>query len=103
MADGAASDIGDDLHVDVGMRGKATCRGDLVVVPHQQRAPGVFSVIEAKVMPRLEPGPLMAGEGSEWPMVDHDQHSRVAEAQSSLRDEPLLKMGSKLRPRNRNW
>src|SRR5262249_49653006 len=36
MRDRALADIGDDLHVGMGMRGKARVGGDLVVVPHSQ-------------------------------------------------------------------
>ena len=36
MRDRAFANIGDDLHVGMGMRGKAGVRRDLVVVPHPQ-------------------------------------------------------------------
>jgi hypothetical protein len=49
----------DDLHVGVRMRGKARVGGDLVVVPHSERAMaqalGVVIAGEGEVMLRLQP------------------------------------------------
>src|SRR5580700_11486859 len=88
VADGAAPDVSDDLHIDVRMRSKAAARGDFVVVPHEQRAPSGVDVIELKVVLGPEPRPFISSQGSEWSTLDHAQHSHVAQAGSALRDRP---------------
>src|SRR5262249_38404792 len=76
MGDGAVGHIGDDLHVGVGMRGKAGLRRDLVVVPHPQRAPahalGIVVPSEGEMVLGLEPAMVRAAELFEWSYFDHD-------------------------------
>ena len=71
VGDRALAHVGDDLHVRVRMRRKATLRRDRVVVPHAQRAPahtvGIVVAGEREMMFRLEPavvGSAQAVEGS---------------------------------------
>src|ERR1700730_16584416 len=75
VRDRAFADIGDDLHVGMGMRRKAAVRRDLVVVPDAKRAMiDVFRIVivgEGEVMLRLEPAVVGAAERVEWFQCDH--------------------------------
>ena len=66
VSDRAFADIGDDLHVGVGMRGKAGVRRDLVVVPDPQGAvahiSGVIMTAEREVVLGLQPAVIGAAE-----------------------------------------
>ena len=75
MGDRAFADIGDDLHVGVGMRRKAGVRRDLVVVPHPQSAVahivGIIILAEGEVMLRLQPAVVGAAELCKGSEFDH--------------------------------
>ena len=75
MGDRAFADIGDDLHVGVGMGGKAGVRRDLVVVPHPQGAMahigGVVVAGEGEVVFCLQPAVIGAAEFCKWLEFDH--------------------------------
>src|SRR3981189_1586845 len=75
MRDRALADIGDDLHVGVGMGGKARVRRDLVVIPHPQRAMahvgGIVMAAEREVMLCLQPAVIGAAEVCKGSEFDH--------------------------------
>ena len=75
VGDGAFADIGDDLHVGVGVRRKAGPGGDGVVVPHPDRAPthpgGIVVAGEGEVVLGVEPAVVGAAEAGEGPAFDH--------------------------------
>src|SRR5258707_891520 len=66
VADRALAHIGDDFHVVMRMRRKPRSGGDLVVVPHAQRAPshalGVAVVREREMMTCVKPVELLAAQ-----------------------------------------
>jgi hypothetical protein len=76
VGDGPLADIGDDLHVGVGMGRKARVRRDLVVVPHAQGAVvhvrGIVVAGEREVMLGLEPAVVGAAELREGFAGDHE-------------------------------
>src|SRR3954470_15334384 len=76
MGDRALADIGDDFHIGVRMGGKAGVRGDLVVVPHPQRAVahivGVIMAAEGEVMFGLQPAVVGAAEFCKRSEFDHE-------------------------------
>ena len=69
VADRAAADIGDDLHVPVAVHGKAAAGLDRVVVPDPQRAEAhavrVMVVGETEMVARLEPVDIHPAQGVE--------------------------------------
>ena len=75
MGDRAFADVGDDLHVGMGMGGKAGVGRDLVVVPHPQRAmahiAGIIMAAEREVMLGLQPAVVGAAEFVEGSEFDH--------------------------------
>ena len=75
VRDRAFADIGDDLHVGMGMGGKAGVRRDLVVVPHPQRAVAhivrVVVAAEREVMLCLQPAVIGAAEFCKRSEFDH--------------------------------
>ena len=76
MGDRALRDVGYDLHVAMGMRGKPVLGGDLVVVPNPDRAPahalGVMIAGEGKMMLGVEPAVVGGAKAIERSNVDHD-------------------------------
>jgi hypothetical protein len=60
------------------MRWEAGVGGDLVIVPHAQRAPTHASRVdvfaEGKVVPGLQPAMVRGGELVEWSAFDHCHH-----------------------------
>ena len=75
MGDRAFADIGDDLHVGMGMGGKAGIRRDLVVVPNPQRAVAhiarVIVAAEREVMFCFQPAVIGAAEFCKGSEFDH--------------------------------
>ena len=75
MADRAGADVGDDLHVRMGVRRKAGAGGDLVVVPHPDRAPahpdGIMIAGEGEMVAGLQPAMVGMAERVEGSNVDH--------------------------------
>src|SRR5262249_38227490 len=77
MGDRTLADIGDDLHVGMGMRRKPGVRRDRIVVPHPQRAPahalGVMIVGEREMMLGVEPAVVCSPQAFEGSAFDHLQ------------------------------
>src|SRR3954453_24133356 len=75
MRDRAFTDIGDDLHVAMGMCGKAGVGRDLVVIPDAQRAvahiAGVVIAGKGKMVFCLQPAVVGAAERCKRSEFDH--------------------------------
>ncbi len=71
MTDGALPDIGDNLHVHVGMRSETGIRRDDVVVPDTHDAPAGGWVREREMMLGLEPAVVAGKQGGKGSAIDH--------------------------------
>src|SRR5260221_8523837 len=76
VGDGTLPDIGDDLHIRMGMGRKARVRGDLIVIPDPEGAPAhPFRVVisrEGEVVFRLQPTVVGAAQTVERSTLYHD-------------------------------
>src|SRR5262249_38319463 len=79
VGDRALADIGDDLHVGMGMRRETAVGRDRVVVPDPERAPahasGVIIIGEGEMVLGIQPAMVLAAERIEGSDVDHDRYS----------------------------
>ena len=106
MGDGAAPDIGDDLHIRMSMHGEAAARSKLIVFPDPQRAErrvlGISHPGEGEVQPRLEPVTPGSSEAFKTAMFDHGcapvQRSLPKQARSSATNSSGCSKAAKCPP-----
>jgi hypothetical protein len=75
MGDGACSDIGDDFHVAVRVRGEAGLGRDQVIIPDAETTPAhalrIGVLREGEMVVGVKPAMVGAAEGFKRPDFDH--------------------------------